>query len=149
MPGAVVLLVRCPCPDADSAARIADAGLDARLAAAATTTAGESRYRWNGSLHRHPETVLTLTTLDARRTALCDLIDRLHPYELPAITWVPAGASATTVAWATACCAPDAGADTAADRTALSPAGPSGHVADKSGADASADAANAMGPGPA
>lgn len=144
MTGAVVLLVRCPCPDADSAARIADAALDARLAAAATTTAGESRYRWNGSLHRHPETVLTLTTLDARRAALCDLIDRLHPYELPAITWVPTGATAATVAWAMACCAPDAGTD-----TAPSPEDRLHDMPDTTGAKAAADTASAKGPDPA
>lgn len=98
------MLVRCPCPDADGAARIADAALAARLAAAATTSDGHSRYRWDGALHAHPETVLTLTTTAACRAALCDLIVRLHPYELPAIVWGHAGATAATADWARDAC---------------------------------------------
>ncbi len=107
MTGAAVVLLRCPCPDAESAARIADAALDARLAAAATTTAGDSRYRWDGTLHHHAETVLTLTTLDRCRAPLCDLIAALHPYDLPALTWVVAETTAAVAAWAQACCTPD------------------------------------------
>lgn len=107
MTDAAVLLLRCPCPDPASAARIADAALDARLAAAATTTAGDSRYRWDGALHHHAETVLTLTTLDRCRDDLCALIVRHHPYALPAITWVVAGACPATAHWVAAACAPD------------------------------------------
>ncbi|MGS4945664.1 divalent cation tolerance protein CutA [Meridianimarinicoccus sp. RP-17] len=110
MTGGAVILLRCPCPDADSAARIADAAIDARLAAAATLSDGESRYRWQGAIHAHPETVLLLTTVEDRRTALCDLIARLHPYDLPAITWVHADATPATGDWAHAACTgePDA-----------------------------------------
>lgn len=45
---------------------------------------------------------LLLTTTATRRAALCDLIARLHPYELPAITWVAAGATDATADWARA-----------------------------------------------
>jgi periplasmic divalent cation tolerance protein len=111
MTGAAVLVLRCPCPDAASAARIADAALVAHLAAAATTTEVRSRYRWQDMLHDHPETVLTLTTMQACRAALCDLIAQEHPYDLPAITWVEAGATAATADWAHAACAPEIGPD--------------------------------------
>lgn len=104
MTGAAVLLLRCPCPDTDSAARIADAALDARLAAAATITAGDSRYRWAGALHHHAETVLTLTTMDRCRQDLCALIMGHHPYALPAITWMAVGASHATTHWVAAAC---------------------------------------------
>lgn len=107
MTGGAVVLLRCPCPDDACAARIAAVALDARLAAAATTTAGDSRYLWEGRLHHHAETVLTLTTLDACRMDLCALIARHHPYALPAITWVTAGATRATADWVATACGPD------------------------------------------
>jgi periplasmic divalent cation tolerance protein len=100
-----VVLLRCPCPDASSAARIADAALEAGLAAAATTTEGFSRYSWQGTRHAQPETVLTLTTVNRCAAALAALVARLHPYDLPAITWTACHATDTTAAWARDACA--------------------------------------------
>lgn len=81
-----ILIVYCTCPDAATAARIADALVDERLAACVSRLpAVTSVYLWDGAVRHDTEVLLLIKTTAARfdslRTRLCEL----HPYELPEI----------------------------------------------------------------
>lgn len=80
------LLCLCTCPDADSAGRIADALVGARLAACVSVLPGiASVYRWQGEVERADEVQLLIKTTDARLDALTARIVALHPHELPEV----------------------------------------------------------------
>ncbi len=80
------LLCYCSCPDADSAARIADALVDERLAACVGVLPGmRSVYRWQGKVKQADEVLLLVKTVQARLPALSARIQALHPYELPEV----------------------------------------------------------------
>ena len=88
-----VLLCVCACPDAPTAARIADALVDERLAACASALPGmRSTYRWQGEVERADEVLLLLKTTAGRYPALQARLVQLHPYELPELLAVEAGA---------------------------------------------------------
>lgn len=88
--GEEVLLAWVPCPDEATALRIAEAAVDSRTAACGNILPGvTSVYRWEGRLRRDAETLLVLKTTAARRAALTDLVTGLHPYELPAVSFLP------------------------------------------------------------
>lgn len=79
-------LCLCSCPDADSAGRIADALVDARLAACVQILPGAtSVYRWQGKVERASETLLLTKTTRDRSAALTARIADLHPYDIPEI----------------------------------------------------------------
>lgn len=79
-------LVHCSCPDPDTARRLAQAAVDARLAACATSLPGAtSTYRWQGRVETADEVLLLLKTTDAAFPALRDVLCAAHPYELPEI----------------------------------------------------------------
>ncbi|WP_395684015.1 divalent-cation tolerance protein CutA [Dokdonella sp.] len=81
MPAAVL---HCSCPDAETAARIARALVDERLAACVQALPGvTSTYRWQGEVQVDAETLLLVKTSYARIEALKSRIAELHPYELP------------------------------------------------------------------
>ncbi len=74
------------CPSREVAERIAQAALDARLAAACNIAASlDSTYRWGGKLESTRETPLVMKTREACCAALFALVRRLHPYETPGI----------------------------------------------------------------
>jgi len=82
--------VEVNCPDVDTARAIGRATVEAGLAACANVIAGvESVYLWQGKVESDPEVALRLKTRLAVFDRLCDLITRLHPYELPAIVALP------------------------------------------------------------
>jgi len=95
------LLVFCSCPDADSAARLADALVEERLAACVTRLPGAtSVYHWEGTVHRDPEVVLIIKTTGERLANLTARIEALHPYEVPEVIAVPAaGGSERYLDW--------------------------------------------------
>lgn len=101
MAAAPALLVFCTCPDADSAARIAEALVGERLAACVNTLPGlRSVYRWQGAVERAEEVLLLIKTTAARLDALKDRVVDLHPYELPEVVAVEvAGGLAAYLAW--------------------------------------------------
>ena len=91
----------CTCPDADSAARIADALVEARLAACVNQVPGlRSVYRWEGAIERADEVLLVAKTTHARLDALIERIRALHPNELPeVIAFEVAGGLAAYLDW--------------------------------------------------
>lgn len=79
-----VLVCLCTCPDADSAGRVAQALVEARLAACVGLVPGvQSVYRWQGQVERAQEVQLTIKTTRARFDALQARLLELHPYRVP------------------------------------------------------------------
>jgi periplasmic divalent cation tolerance protein len=95
------LLVLVTAPDAEAAAALARALVEARLAACGSLVAGlRSIYRWEGRLHDEPEVLLLLKTTRASFAALRDEVLRRHPYQVPEVLALPVEAgSAPYLAW--------------------------------------------------
>jgi len=75
------------CPDRETAAAIADACIEGRLAACANILSPvESRYRWKGAVETEAEIPLLLKTRESLFDAVCAIVRGLHPYEVPSIT---------------------------------------------------------------
>jgi periplasmic divalent cation tolerance protein len=86
-----VLVCFCACPDAGTAARIADALVAERLAACVNMLPGvRSVYRWKGAVERADEVLLLIKSTHERLAALSARIVALHPYELPEVLAVDA-----------------------------------------------------------
>jgi periplasmic divalent cation tolerance protein len=87
------LLVFCSHPDAEGAATLAAALVEARLAACVQVLPGvTSVYRWQGRIERAGEVVLLIKTWSDRFEVLGAAIRARHPYELPEIMAVEAAA---------------------------------------------------------
>lgn len=85
-----VLVVLTNCPDAACAERIAQAAIDAGLAACANIMAPcRSVYRWQGKVESAEEIPLILKSTAGNYPELEKTIRRLHPYELPEIIALP------------------------------------------------------------
>lgn len=81
---AAPLLCLSTCPDAATAARIAHALVDERLAACVNRVPGiASTYRWQGQIHDDAEVLLLIKTTRERFAALRERLLALHPYETP------------------------------------------------------------------
>jgi len=75
------------CPDRETAEKIADACIGAKLAACANIFAPiASRYRWKGAVEMTEEVPLLLKTRAEHFDAVCEAVRALHPYEVPSIT---------------------------------------------------------------
>lgn len=84
-----VLLVLTTCADAAAAAQLAEALVEARLAACVNALDGvTSTYRWNGKIERGSETMLVIKTTAHRYPALEAHILSSSDYELPEIVAV-------------------------------------------------------------
>jgi periplasmic divalent cation tolerance protein len=84
------LLVLTNCPDEAVAGQIAEALIDARLAACVNILAPcRSLYRWQGKLESASEIPLLIKTTAASYPALETAIRQLHPYDLPEIIALP------------------------------------------------------------
>lgn len=80
------LLCLCSCPDTETAGRIADALVEARLAACVQVLPGAmSVYHWQGKVARAAEVLLLAKTVPGCFDALKARIVALHPYEVPEI----------------------------------------------------------------
>ena len=89
-----IVTVEINCPDAGTAATIAEALVARRLAASANIhPAIESRYRWHGRVERATEVPLVLKTRAALFPALAEAARALHPYETPSILARPVAAA--------------------------------------------------------
>ncbi|UHQ20788.1 divalent-cation tolerance protein CutA [Lysobacter sp. KIS68-7] len=94
------LLCLTTCPDADSARRIADALVDARLAACVSVVPGvHSTYRWQGAIERGDEVLLLIKTTHEALPALQARLPELHPYELPELLAVEAAGLPDYLQW--------------------------------------------------
>lgn len=80
-------------PDAETAARIARALVEERLAACVNLVAGvRSIYRWQGVVEDQTEVLLVIKTRAERIDALASRLRALHPYELPELVALPVAA---------------------------------------------------------
>jgi periplasmic divalent cation tolerance protein len=77
------------CPDRDTATRIAERLVAARLAACANIGSGiDSIYRWQGAVERAAEVPLRVKTRASHFDAVAAEVAALHPWQEPAITAV-------------------------------------------------------------
>ena len=84
-----VLVCFCTCPDVDSAARLAEALVEERLAACVNVMPGlRSVYRWQGAVERSDEVLLLIKTTRSRLPALSARVLELHSHELPEVVAV-------------------------------------------------------------
>lgn len=84
----------------DEAEALAAAIVEAQLAACVQIQRVRSLYVWQGELHREPEWVLQIKTLDARYAALEAFIRERHSYQTPEIVQLPITAgSADYLRW--------------------------------------------------
>jgi len=80
------LLVLNTCPDRETAAALARALVEQRLAACVNVLPGiESVYRWQETIETDHEVLLLIKTRAAAYPRLEAELRRLHPYELPEI----------------------------------------------------------------
>lgn len=96
-----VVMLYVTTPDLDVARRIADALIDARLAACANLLPGmTSVYRWNGAVQHDTEVVVICKTVRSLVSEAETLILTLHPYECPCVVAMPVvDGSAKFLAW--------------------------------------------------
>jgi periplasmic divalent cation tolerance protein len=88
-----IVTVEITCPDAATAAAIAEALVARRLAACANVGAPiASLYHWQGRIERAAEVPLVLKTAAARFPALAEAARALHPYDTPSILAHPVAA---------------------------------------------------------
>ncbi len=79
-----VSIVLVTVPDRRTARRVANAVLEARLAACVQILPGlESHYLWKGRMEIGQEWLLILKTRRSRLTALQRTVRDIHPYETP------------------------------------------------------------------
>lgn len=98
-----VVLVLTTLPDAESAGALAQAVLEARLAACVTRLgAVESHYHWKGALESSEEVQVLLKTSVARSEELQRFVEARHPYETPEILVWQADASPGYGQWVNA-----------------------------------------------
>ncbi|MGE0407942.1 MAG: divalent-cation tolerance protein CutA [Amphiplicatus sp.] len=81
-----ICLLYVTAPDEKTAASIAEALIEARLAACVNiTNAMTSLYRWKGAVEQAREAVLIAKTTKEAAPKARDLILGLHPYETPCV----------------------------------------------------------------
>lgn len=84
------LLVLCTCPEGESAARLAESLVEARLAACVSVLPEvRSVYRWQGKVVHDTERLLLIKTEAAAFPALRDHILARHPYDTPEVIALP------------------------------------------------------------
>jgi periplasmic divalent cation tolerance protein len=101
-PGAgAVQVTLVTAPDAETAARIARALVEERLAACVNLVPGvRSIYRFEGRVHDESEVLLIVKARAERAAALETRVRALHPYEVPEVLHLAAaGGSAAYLAW--------------------------------------------------
>lgn len=77
-------------PDETAARRVADALLDARLAACVNIIPGlRSQYVWKGERQDDAELLLLIKTKRERFAELARAVREAHPYEVPEIIALP------------------------------------------------------------
>lgn len=86
--------------DRRAAERLATEMVSARLAACAHISGpGRSVYRWQGGVETSEEYYLSLKTHAPAVDAACAWLQRHHPYEVPEIVVLAAGAADAYAAW--------------------------------------------------
>jgi periplasmic divalent cation tolerance protein len=95
------VLVYTTCPSKEVAKRIGGELVRNRLAACANILpAMQSIYVWQGQLHDDDEVVMLLKTSRAHADRIVGEIERLHPYDTPAVLIIPVdGGSRPFIDW--------------------------------------------------
>lgn len=98
--GAVRVLVSTA-PDETSAARLARALVEEKLAACVNVVPGvRSTYRWQGALEQAEELLLVVKTTAAAADAAGARLAELHPYDVPEVlVFSPGAGAADYLAW--------------------------------------------------
>ena len=96
-----MVLLYCPCPDAETAGRLGREIVEARLAACANILPQMvSVYHWKGAVEEAAEAVLILKTAADRADAAMQALLARHPYETPGVLVLPvANVSSGYLAW--------------------------------------------------
>ena len=64
--------------------------LEKRLAACVNILSqGESHFWWEGKLEQASERVLLVKTVDSKKQAICDLVEKVHSYACPCVIFLP------------------------------------------------------------
>ncbi|MDR7038374.1 periplasmic divalent cation tolerance protein [Methylobacterium sp. BE186] len=94
-------LVYSTFPDAETALRVGEELVRARLAACVNVIPGmRSVYAWKGAVERGEEAVAILKTRSGLRDALAEALKARHPYETPIVLHLEvAEADPGTLAW--------------------------------------------------
>jgi len=94
-------LVYTTFPDMASAKRVGGELVDRRLVACTNILPGMiSIYQWEGAREMSEEVVVIFKTREGRVGEVVSEIERLHPYDTPAVLTFPAsGGSAGYIAW--------------------------------------------------
>nr|VFK38330.1 MAG: divalent cation tolerance protein [Candidatus Kentron sp. TC] len=94
-------VVFCTCPNPDTAQGIAEALVEARLAACVNIVSGiQSVYRWRGKIEKDEESLLVIKTRQERIPELQEAIRARHPHEVPEAISLPIDAgSPAYLAW--------------------------------------------------
>lgn len=101
MNSADAAMIWCPFPDRDSARTASSALLEERLVACANILAPvESLFRWEGEITSSQEVGVVFKTRLSLLEQATHRLERLHPYDTPAIMgWHMDAAPPATLAW--------------------------------------------------
>ncbi|MEO0407125.1 MAG: divalent-cation tolerance protein CutA, partial [Cyanobacteria bacterium P01_A01_bin.135] len=79
---------------------IATALVEQRLAACVAIAPIQSIYRWQGKIERDSEWQLTIKTAASQLATVQELVQQLHPYDVPEVLAVPVmGGSEDYLTW--------------------------------------------------
>lgn len=100
----MVLLVFCTFPDADTAAAVTKTLVGEKLVACGTLLPGaRSIYEWEGKMEDASEVLVLFKTASPAYAKLEKRLLKLHPYDMPEIVALEAGATSKAyAAWVAA-----------------------------------------------
>ena len=103
-----LILVLTTVPDEASAAALADALVQEKLAACVNRLPIESTYRWQGAVESAREVLLVVKSTSDLVDRLRERVHALHSYDVPEFVVLDTAAVAPAyLQWALASCAPD------------------------------------------
>lgn len=86
-------------PSQDSAVAISNTLLEQRLVACTNIYPMESAYHWQGNIDREKEWVAVFKTISDKIPEIIQLVENLHPYEVPCIVHWNAEANEAYEKW--------------------------------------------------
>ena len=94
-----LILVYITHPSEEVALHIAQTLLEKRLIACANFHPIKSLYRWQGQVMNEQEVVAVCKTTEDKYRAVCEEVERMHPYTVPCIIKIPVTANDSYTAW--------------------------------------------------
>ncbi|HOO96450.1 MAG TPA: divalent-cation tolerance protein CutA [Caldisericia bacterium] len=80
-----ISIVYCPFPDLDSAVAVTKSMVSQKLIACSNIVASESIFNWEGEMKQTSEFVAIMKTDSDKIDKLYEVLEKEHPYEVPAI----------------------------------------------------------------